>query len=130
MDHVQLVPLSSILKYFMGTVLQNSEDERTFHPGSPRNSNPKTQSSSMKSPLVLAFAALCALATVVQSAAIVTDADSTATLDKRILEQCKNQTGVCVTPPACKGKGFDGKERRIDGLCDRHRDDFICCINF
>ncbi|KAF9125893.1 hypothetical protein BGW39_007086 [Mortierella sp. 14UC] len=83
----------------------------------------------MKSPLILTLAALCAFAAVVQSAAIVAT-DSTSTLDKRILEQCKNQTGVCVTPPACQGKGFDGKKRHIDGLCDRHRDDFICCINF
>ncbi|KAG0272515.1 hypothetical protein BGZ95_011737 [Linnemannia exigua] len=81
----------------------------------------------MKSPSILTIAAFCTVLAVVQSAAV---ADSTTTLNKRILEQCKDDTGVCVIPDACKGKGFNGKQRRIDGLCDRPRPDFICCINF
>ncbi|KAG0380559.1 hypothetical protein BGX24_007414 [Mortierella sp. AD032] len=85
----------------------------------------------MKSSHILTIAAICTALAVVQSAAAAdANADSTSTLDKRILEQCKNDTGVCVSPEACEGKGFNGKERRIDGLCDRRRTDFICCINF
>ncbi|KAF9150454.1 hypothetical protein BG015_007742 [Linnemannia schmuckeri] len=88
----------------------------------------------MKSTLFLAVAALCAAA-VIQPVTMATpvvesDASSSNVLEKRILEQCKNKTGVCVSKEACVGTGFNGKERRIDGLCDRKNDEFICCINF
>ncbi|KAF8933343.1 hypothetical protein BGZ47_010903, partial [Haplosporangium gracile] len=77
----------------------------------------------MKSTLYLTVAALCAVV-VIQPVAMATpvvesDASLSNVLEKRILEQCKNKTGVCVSREACVGTGFDGKERCIDGLCDR-----------
>ncbi|KAF9141401.1 hypothetical protein BGX30_004901 [Mortierella sp. GBA39] len=80
----------------------------------------------MKSTFVLTIAVLCAALAVIQPVAT----ESNLLLEKRILEQCKNKTGVCVTREACIGTGFDGKERHIDGLCDKKNDEFICCINF
>ncbi|KAG9064283.1 hypothetical protein KI688_003471 [Linnemannia hyalina] len=88
----------------------------------------------MKSTFVLTIAALCAALAVTQPVVMATPvvvvAESNPLLQKRILEQCKNKTGVCVSREACVGTGFDGKERHIDGLCDKKNDEFICCINF
>ncbi|KAF9278022.1 hypothetical protein BGZ88_000853 [Linnemannia elongata] len=87
----------------------------------------------MKSTFVLTIAALCAALAVIQPIAMATPVvavESSPLLEKRILEQCKNKTGVCVSREACVGTGFDGKERHIDGLCDKRNSEFICCINF
>ncbi|KAF9917091.1 hypothetical protein FBU30_000962, partial [Linnemannia zychae] len=72
----------------------------------------------MKFTSAFSVVVLCAMAATVQSAAIANPV-AAGTLDKRILEQCMNKTGVCVSSEACEGTGFDGKERHIGGLCDR-----------
>ncbi|KAF9098872.1 hypothetical protein BGX23_004964 [Mortierella sp. AD031] len=83
------------------------------------------------------FSAALTIATllvIVQSVTLASPVAATeSNLEKRILEPCKDYTGVCVSPQACGG-GIESKKRAdgkyIDGPCDRPRPGFICCINF
>ncbi|KAG0314091.1 hypothetical protein BGZ97_009635, partial [Linnemannia gamsii] len=70
-------------------------------------------------PIAILFvtAAAAAILPATMANPVVTDSDPSSPptlLEKRILEQCKNETGVCVTKEACVGDGFEGRPRRID----------------